>query len=225
MKNNIRVMVVEDHPEYREVLEIALGKEPDMEIIGEFGTTERALRSLQDMSTRQVPDIILLDLNLPGMSGIEAIPYFTSTIPDARIIILTQSNQEADVLTAMSLGAAGYLLKSSTVAKITDGIRSVMAGGAPIDANVAKYILATLKNTRCEKKDTPMLSEREMEILTLLAKGLSKKEIAGQLGIGVSTVVTHVSRVYEKLNVVNAPSAIDKAHNLGLFRSIREPKA
>ncbi|WP_372808694.1 response regulator [Pontiella sp.] len=221
MKKNIRVMVVEDHPEYREVLEIALRKEPDMEIVGEFGTTERALRSLQDMSTRQVPDIILLDLNLPGMSGIEAIPFFANTIPDARIIILTQSNQEADVLTAMSLGAAGYLLKSSTVAKITDGIRSVMAGGAPIDANVAKYILATLKNTMSEKSDTPSLSDREMEILTLLAKGLSKKEIADQLGIGVSTVVTHVSRVYEKLNVVNAPSAIDKAHNLGLFRSHR----
>jgi DNA-binding NarL/FixJ family response regulator len=217
MKKNIRVMVVEDHPEYREVIGLALKKESDLELISEFGTTERALRSLQDMSTRQVPDIILLDLNLPGMSGLNAIPYFGKSIPDAKIIILSQSDQEADVLQAISLGAAGYLLKSSTVAKITEGIRSVMEGGAPIDASVAKYILNTLKNAPAKTGETPTLSEREMEILTLLAKGHSKKEIADQLDIGVSTVVTHVSHIYEKLNVVNAPSAIDQAHRLGLF--------
>jgi DNA-binding NarL/FixJ family response regulator len=219
MKKTIRVMVVEDHPEYREVIGLALKKESDLELISEFGTTERALRSLQDMSTRQVPDIILLDLNLPGMSGLNAIPYFGKSIPDAKIIILSQSDQEADVLQAISLGAAGYLLKSSTVAKITDGIRSVMEGGAPLDANVAKYILNTLKNQPPKTVANPMLSDREMEILTLLAKGQSKKEIASELGIGVSTVVTHVSHIYEKLNVVNAPSAIDQAHILGLFPS------
>jgi DNA-binding NarL/FixJ family response regulator len=217
MKKNIRVMVVEDHPEYREVIGLALRKETDMEMISEFGTAERALRSLQDMSTRQVPNIILLDLNLPGMSGLDAIPYFGKSIPDAKIIILSQSDQEADVLQAISLGAAGYLLKSSTVAKITEGIRSVMEGGAPIDAGVAKYILNTLKNTPAKTGETPTLSEREMEILTLLATGQSKKEIANALGIGVSTVVTHVSHIYEKLNVVNAPSAIDQAHRLGFF--------
>ena len=93
-----------------------------------------------------------------------------------------------------------------------------MEGGAPIDAGVANYILNTLKATSLGKETDPMLSDREMEILTLLAKGRSKKEIADQLGIGVSTVVTHVSHIYEKLNVVNAPSAIDQAHIRGLFR-------
>ncbi|MDF7825589.1 response regulator transcription factor [Pontiellaceae bacterium B12227] len=219
MKKNIQVMMVEDHPEYREVIEIALQKASGIELISEFGTAERALRSLQDMSTRQEPDIILLDLNLPGMSGLDAIPYFSKTIPESRIIILSQSNQEADVLQAITLGAAGYLLKSSTVKTITDAISTVMEGGAPIDAGVAKYILATLKAPPQKEESFPPLSDREMEILTLVAKGHLKKEIAELLGISVYTVVTHTGHIYQKLNVANAPSAIDKAHTLGLFRN------
>ncbi|MDF7799345.1 response regulator transcription factor [Pontiellaceae bacterium B1224] len=218
MKTNIRVMMVEDHPEYREVIEIALQKASGIELISEFGTAERALRSLQEMETRKEPDIILLDLNLPGMSGLDAIPYFSSTVPDAKIIILSQSNQEGDVLKAITLGATGYLLKSSTVKTITDGIRTVMEGGAPIDASVAKYILATLKTQPQNKEVLPALSDREMEILALVAKGHLKKEIAQMLGISVYTVVTHTGHIYQKLNVANAPSAIDKAHNLGLFK-------
>lgn len=218
MKKNIRVMMVEDHPEYREVIEIALHKASGIELISEFGTAERALRSLQEMETRKEPNVILLDLNLPGMSGLEAIPYFSKTIPDSKIIILSQSNQEADVLQAITLGAAGYLLKSSTVTQITEGIRTVMEGGAPIDAGVAKYILATLKAPPQKKESLPALSDREMEILTLIAKGHLKKEIAEMLGISVYTVVTHAGHIYQKLNVANAPSAIDKAHTLGLFR-------
>jgi DNA-binding NarL/FixJ family response regulator len=221
MKKNIRVMMVEDHPEYREVIEIALAKAPGIELVSEFGTTERALRSLQDMSTRIEPDIILLDLNLPGMSGLDAIPYFASTVPDAKIIILSQSNQEADVLKAITLGATGYLLKSSTVKTITDGIATVMEGGAPIDSGVAKYILATLKAPPHKEESLPALSDREMEILTLVAKGHLKKEIGEMLGISVYTVVTHTGHIYQKLNVANAPSAIDKAHTLGLFKNKR----
>ena len=145
MKKRIRIILVEDHPEYRDVIEIALSKEPDLELVGEFGTAEAALRSLEDSATRQEADIILLDLNLPGISGIEAIPFFTATIPKVKIIVLTQSDREADVLEAISLGAGGYLLKSSTVASITEGIRSMMDGGAPIDSGIANYILKTLK--------------------------------------------------------------------------------
>jgi len=217
MSKNIQIMVIEDHPEYREVIGLALLKETNMELISEFGTAERALRSLQDMSTRQEPDIILLDLNLPGISGIEAIPFFMSTLPNTKIIVLTQSNQEADVLEAITKGAAGYLLKSSTVSKITEAIQSVMEGGAPIDTGVAKYILASLKSAPVRRTADPMLSDREMQILTLLAKGHSKKEISSELGIGVSTVVTHVSHIYQKLKVQNAPAAVNRAHRLGLF--------
>jgi DNA-binding NarL/FixJ family response regulator len=218
MKKPITILLVEDHPEYREVIEIALTKDPDLQLVSQFGTAEMALRSVQERTGTHKPDIILLDLNLPGMSGLDAIPWFQKYTPDSQIIVLTQSDIKADVLQAIRLGASGYLLKSSTVDTITNSIRSVMDGGAPIDAGVAKYILSTLKNSLPKQSPPPTLSAREMEILTLLAEGLAKKEIASRLKIGESTVVTHVSHIYEKLNALNAPGAIHKAHTLGLFR-------
>jgi len=219
MKRMIRVMLIEDHPEYREVLAVALEKAPDMNLTGQFGAAERALRSLQDRHKHNEPDIILLDLNLPGMNGLDAIPLFTAASPNAKIIILTQSDKEAEVLKAISLGAAGYLLKSSTVGQILDGIRTVRDGGAPLDAGVARFILNTLQTKLPKGKVEEVLSERETEILTMLAEGLQKKEIADRLKIGTTTVVTHVNHIYQKLNVGNAASAINKAHRLGLFPS------
>jgi len=210
-------MLVEDSPEYREVVELALARERGMELTCQFGTVEMAWRALQDHRKRAKPDVILLDLRLPGMDGLDAIPFFREDIPDARIIVLTQSDREADVLRAIRLGAAGYLLKSSRVKQITEGIRTVMEGGASLDAGVARFILRTLQGRLPEREVERPLSEREMEILTLLAQGLVKKEIADRLGIGVSTVVTHVAHVYEKLDATNAPAAVDRAHRLGLF--------
>ena len=108
MKRKIKIMLVEDNPEYRRVLDIAIKRDPDMELVSQVGTAERALRSFQVMSTRIVPDIILLDLNLPGMSGLEALPHFAQAVPDTHIIVLTQSDREDDVLHSISLGAKGY---------------------------------------------------------------------------------------------------------------------
>lgn len=217
MERSIKVMLVEDNPEYRDVINLALEDEVDIELTSQFGTSEIALRSLQDMSTRKVPDLVLLDLRLPGMDGLDSLPYFRSALPDAKIIILTQSDDEADVLRAISRGASGYLLKSSTVAQITEGIRTVMDGGAPLDSGVARFILDTLQTNLPKGEIENVLTPRELEILTLLGEGLVKKEIADQLDISYTTVDTHVAHIYEKLEVRNAPSAINKAHRLGLF--------
>ncbi|MDF7800426.1 response regulator transcription factor [Pontiellaceae bacterium B1224] len=217
MKRKIRVMLVEDNPEYRNVIDLALEDEKDIELISQFGTSEIALRSLQDMSTRKVPDLVLLDLRLPGMDGLDSLPYFRTALPDAKIMILTQSDDEADVLRAISRGASGYLLKSSTLDQITEGIYSIIAGGASLDSGVARFILETLKTNLPKGEIDNILTPRELEILTLLGEGLVKKEIADQLSISYTTVDTHVAHVYEKLEVRNAPSAINKAHRLGLF--------
>jgi len=219
MNDKIGVMLVEDHPEYREAIELALEKDPALELTGQFGTAERALRSLKNAKGPSVPDVILLDLNLPGMSGLEALPLFSAARASARIIILTQSDREADVLKAITLGAAGYLLKSATLKQITHGIQSVHSGGASLDAKVAQFILKTLKTKLPRSQMEQVLTEREMDVLTLLAEGLVKKEIADRLCISTTTVVTHVSHIYEKLNVTNAPSAVNKAHCLGIFPS------
>lgn len=217
MKTKIKVMLVEDHPGYREVITRALKNEKQIELISQFGTAEIALRSLQDMTTRKVPDLILLDLNLPGLSGIEALPFFKQTIPDAKIIILTQSDKESDILNAISQGAKGYLLKSSTANHIRESIKTVIAGGASLDPGVATFILNTMSGRPQKVTLEKDLSEREMEVLELLGEGLVKKEIASELNISVTTVADHVRHIYEKLEVQNAPSAVNKAHRLGLF--------
>jgi two-component system nitrate/nitrite response regulator NarL len=222
MKKKIHIIIVEDHRAYREVVEMALAREPDMELNGQFSTAEAALQGLQQDHRLKGTDIVLLDINLPAMSGLDALPLISKTCPGAKIIVLTQSDREADVLKAISLGASGYLLKSASRREISDGIRTVMAGGASLDVSVAKLILKTLRTHLPQTMAEPMLSKRELEIMTLLAEGLSKKEIAGKLDISATTVVTYIERIYEKLNVTSAPAAVNKAHRFGLFQPNRE---
>jgi DNA-binding NarL/FixJ family response regulator len=213
------VMLVEDSPEYRDVVEIAIKKDPNLELAGKFGAAEIALRSLQDLTSDRAPDIVLLDLNLPGMSGLDSIPWFKKYAPKTKIIILSQSDKKEDILQAIRHGAAGYLLKSSTISQIKEGIHSVMAGDNPLDAGVAKHIINNLKVQPAQDATRQALSDREFEILSMLAEGLVKKEIGDLLHIGYGTVATHIRHIYEKLSVTNAPAAVHKAHRLGLFPS------
>lgn len=218
MNESISIMLVEDHPQYRNVIKMALGAEPDMLLCGLFGAAESALRSLEDETT-EVPDIILLDLNLPGQNGLDAMPSFSTAAPNARIIVLTQSNSEADVLQAIQQGAAGYLLKSSTVQQIKNGIRTVMEGGASLDWSVAHFILEKMNTKKASRIELEKpLSNRELEILTLLSEGLVKKEIGDKLAISYSSVATYIRRIYEKLCVLNAAAAVAKAYKIGIFR-------
>lgn len=153
------------------------------------------------------------------MSGLESLPHFREALPDTPIIVLTQSDHETDVLTAISQGAAGYLLKSSTLEKLTEGVRTVMSGGAALDASIASFILKTLQTKLAPQEVNQVLTPRELEILSLLSDGLVKKQIAGRLDISFATVDTHIRHIYEKLDVTNAPAAVRKAFNLGLFKA------
>lgn len=217
MIDSIGVMLVEDSPEYRDVIRLALAEETGIELTSQFGTAEIAIRTLQDPASRIAPDLILLDVRLPGMDGITAIPGFLDCSPNSKIIVLTQSNQERDVLRAIAAGASGYLLKSATLSDLTTGIRTVINGGATLDPGVARFVLQTLQKKLPDDQREGLLSKRELEILALLAEGLVKKEIAKRLDIGYTTVDTHVSRIYLKLRVSNAPSAVNQAHRLNLF--------
>ena len=215
MNSKTRIMLIEDHPKYRKVIEMALKNEEDMLLGSTFGAAEVALRNIKEGKNN--PDLILLDLNLPGISGLEAIPLIKALIPGTKIIILTQSDHEADVLTTIQQGADGYLLKKSTVSQIKDAIRTVVAGGASLDGNVAQFILQQLQKKKSKTQTTKPLSERELEILTLLSEGLLKKEISEQLDISYGSVATYIRRIYEKLNVLNAAQAVSKAYKLGLL--------
>lgn len=217
MKKTISIMLVEDHVGYREVLEQAISLEPSFDLLSQFGTAEIALRSLQNKGTATTPDLILLDLNLPGMSGLEAIPWIKEYSAKTEIIVLTQSDKESDVLNAIAQGASGYLLKSATVNQIKEAIHIVTEGGASLDPSVARFILERMKSRPVKEKPEKSLSDRELEILTLLAEGHVKKLIADKLEISVTTVAYHVKHIYEKLNVMNAPAAINQAHRMGIL--------
>ncbi len=214
---NHKIIIVEDNPGYREMLSEIVQLQEGIHLINQFGTAEGALNSTQNAPLNETPDLVLLDLNLPGMSGLASIPFFKTYIPKAQIIVLTQSNREADIVEAISKGAKGYLLKSSTAADIRSAIKAVLSGGATLDPSVAQHILKLIpKKSHKDDLEIP-LSDRELEVLELLANGLQKKEIADRLSISVTTVADHVRRIYYKLEVPNAPSAIHQAHKLGLF--------
>ncbi|MDA7933013.1 response regulator transcription factor [Mariniblastus sp.] len=217
MNKKTKVMLVEDHPEYREVINLALKDESDIELISQVGSAERALQILQNQLDDNVPDLILLDLNLPGKPGLDALPLLRSCCPKTRIIVLTQSNNESDLLRAVQSGASGYLLKSSTVDQIVEAIRTVAEGGALFGSGVAKYIMSKLQSRLPSNDLQDALSQREMEVLTLLGEGKLKKEIAIHLDITISTVATYIRRIYEKLNVQNAPAAITQAYRAGIL--------
>lgn len=219
IKEPIHVMLVEDHPGYTEVITRALLRHSEIELNHKFGTSEMALRSLQNSSFKPVPDVILLDLNLPGISGIESIPWFQDYTPKSKIIILSQSEKPEDILAAIRLGVSGYLVKTATIPEIINGILTTYKGGASLGPLVAKHVLDTIyKQNNVASGPEKELSKREMEVLTLLGEGLVKKEIADQLNISVNTVVYHIRHIYEKLHVVNAAAAIKTAYTMGLFQ-------
>lgn len=215
MTKKTKIMLVEDNVAYRKGISCALDDQPDMILISQFGTAEIALRELQSGSVQ--PDLVLLDLNLPGMSGMEAINWFLKYSPHIKIIILTQSDRQADVLYCIAQGANGYLLKSASTTQIKEGIRTVMEGGATLDSSVAQFIINTLKKKLPKKEHAGLLSVREFEILNLLATGMVKKEISAKLDISTFTVASHVRHIYEKFDVKNAPAAISKAYRAGIL--------
>lgn len=219
MSKVIQVILIEDNPDYSDVVRLALKTETDICLADRFGSAEIAIQKMQSSSTCTSPDVILLDLRLPGMDGLESLPHILKAAPSARAIVLTQSSQEQDVLQAISQGAAGYLLKSANVNQLIESIRMVVDGGAPLDASVARFIIQTLQDKLPKDGIKRLLSERELQVLTLLAEGLVKKEIAASLNIGYSTVDTHVGRIYAKLKVNNAPAAVNEAHRQQLFRN------
>lgn len=202
------------HTEYRESLELVLSTTKDIVLAHQFGTADQCLHVLEHDAPNPMPD-----LNLPGLNGIDALPLLKKHTQETPIIVLTQSDREADVLAAISAGASGYLLKSSTGDQLINGIRGGLKGEAPIDPKVALFIVNTLRNGPQKTERQSTLSEREIAVLSLLGEGLVKKEIANRLEISTHTVDNYMRRIYEKLQVPNAPAAIHKAHKSGLFSS------
>ena len=202
------VVVIEDNKLFRKTLVDFINQRSEMSCINDFISCEDAIEKMK--SNELDPSIILLDIGLPGMNGIEAIPILKSISPSAKIIMLTIQDDNESIFNAICNGASGYLLKDSSSDKIINAVKEVLDGGAPMNSSIAFKVLEMFKNFVPEKKDYN-LSSREIEILQLLVEGLPKKLIADKLSISYHTVDSHLRKIYEKLKVHSASSAVAKA--------------
>ncbi len=213
----IKIMIIEDNPAYRKGIGRAVEKTDGMEMTQSFGTAAMALQKAAAFAKHELPNLVLLDLNLPGLSGLDALPRLKQALPEAQVIILTQSDRQDDVLRAIELGAAGYLLKSSSIPQLLDGIRTVHRGGATLDPGLAGLIMKSLKKRKPSAAPGIELSKREFEVLTLIAAGEVQKQIADRLGLSIYTVGEYIANIYKKLNVHNAPAAVAEAYKTGIL--------
>ena len=187
----IRVLIVDDHPLFRDGLAGLLATVPDVEVVGSVGDGDQAVQH----ALRLTPDVVLMDLNLPGVPGLEAIRRIAAGAPEIAVLVVTMVDDDRTVLTALQVGARGYLLKGAAQEDVLAAIRSVAAGGAVFGAGVARRMLSGRQTSPAG------LTPREAEVLALLGQGRSNAEIAQELGISLKTVQNHVSQVIAKLQV------------------------
>ena len=203
-----RVLVVDDHPVVREGLVSVLEDQPGIEVVGSLDSAERAVAQVG----RLRPDIVLLDLELPGMDGVTAIPELLRASPASGVIVFTAYDTEERVLGAIRAGARGYLLKGASGQEIAAAIRTVESGGSHLAPRVASTVLAELG-----RPARPALSDREHEVLRLVADGLPTKQIARSLGITERTVKFHVASLMRKLDADNRAQMVAVAAQRGLL--------
>jgi DNA-binding NarL/FixJ family response regulator len=203
-------MVADDHPVVRQGLVSVLGDEDDLEVVGEAGSGREAVALAQ----RLQPDVVLLDLEMPDLDGVEAIPQLLAARPGVGVLVFTAYDTDERVLGAVRAGARGYLLKGASADEIARGIRTVHGGGSYLEPRVASKLLAEVKSPRPKGSG---LSEREREVLRLVAEGLPTKQIALSLSISERTVKFHVNSIFHKLGADNRAQAVALAAQRGLL--------
>ena len=204
--------IVEDHTSFRRTLVRVLNAETGFQCTRDFDSCGKLLAAL---SPPDAPDLLLLDVGLPGMSGLDGIRLIRERSPKMLIIILTVFEDDDKVFQAICAGASGYLLKTSSAADITQAVHDALAGGSPMNPRIARRVLQMFSKFAPKQGDYG-LSEREKEILQLMTTGLIKKEIADRLALSIHTVDTYLRRIYEKLQVNTRTGAVGKALREGL---------
>lgn len=201
----INVAIIEDLASYRNALEVLLNGSVGFQCCGAFDSAEAALKLLPELR----PDVALVDIHLPCMSGIELVKCFREISSDTLCMMCTAYDEDEDVFQALQAGAHGYILKSTPPAKILEAIQELTNGGSPMSNEIARKVVMTFQHSSAAKADFD-ITKREKEILQLLSKGLLYKEIASQLFISMDTVRRHCFNIYTKLHVKNKTEAINK---------------
>ncbi len=202
----LSVLLFEDNPLLRESISSLVALKEDLRMAGAFENVLSAKEHVIELT----PDLILMDIDMPGMSGIEAVKQIRKFNPNVPIIMLTVFDDNAHVLDAIRAGASGYLLKKYLSTKLFDSIDEVLAGGAPMSPSIARMVITSMHKSTANPYQ---LTQREQEILTLLSQGNSYKIIAAQSEISLDTVRTHIKKIYEKLQVRSQTEAVSKAIN------------
>jgi DNA-binding NarL/FixJ family response regulator len=206
----IRVLVVDDHALFRRGLQMVLGAEDDIEVVGEASDGTEALK----VAAETTPDIVLMDVRMPRRGGIDATMAIKDAVPSAKIIMLTISDEEGDLFDAIKAGAMGYLLKEISIEEVASAVRAVFTGQSLISPSMASKLLtefATMvrkDDDRQQQVPTPRLTDREMEVLKLVAKGMNNRDIAKKLFISENTVKNHIRNILEKLQLHSRMEAV-----------------
>ena len=211
-RKTIRLLIADDHTIVRKGLKVLLATEPDMQVVGEADNGVEAVEKASALK----PDVILMDLVMPKMDGIEATRTITASLPGARILVLTSFAADDKVFPAVKAGALGYLLKDSSPEELLEAIRKVHRGEPSLEPSIARKVLQELSNPGQGKPTTDPLTEREMEVLRLIAQGMSNKEIAAAIFVAEWTVRSHVSNILAKLQLASRTQAALYALRSGL---------
>jgi DNA-binding NarL/FixJ family response regulator len=203
---SIAISIVEDQRDMRESLVEWLGNAPGLRCVGAHASAEEALRDIPGEN----PDVVLMDINLTGMNGIQCVSRLKERLPKTQVLMLTTYEEGDTIFDSLRAGANGYLLKNMPREELVSAVEQVHAGGAPMSLQIARKVINHFHRSKKPSSDLAQLTARELEILKQLAKGYMYKEIAEHLGISMSTVRTHVSAVYEKLHVQSRTEAAMK---------------
>ena len=202
----VRIVIVEDDDWLRGNLEQEIGQAPGFKVLLTFSTAESALAGIPALR----PDVVLMDINLPGMNGIECMRQLKSTCPDPQVLMLTVYEESEQIFNSLLAGASGYLLKRTPTPQIIESIRQVRAGGSPMTANIARKVVQYFNRMGNRASECDRLSPREREVLELLARGDAYKQIAEKLGVSLETVRMNVKNLYTKLHVHSRGEAVAK---------------
>jgi DNA-binding NarL/FixJ family response regulator len=205
----IRVLVVDDHPVFRDGLAALLGSLPDIDVVALAGDGNQAIDTARNVPT----DVVLMDLNMPTMSGVDATARIVALPNPPAVLVLTMVDDDDTVVAAMRAGARGYLLKGASGDEIAAAVRTVAAGGAVFGAGVAAQVLSLTTVTPGHRTDSSGLTDREREVLDLLAGGASNAEIARTLNLSIKTIQNNVSRILDKLQLADRTQAALHARN------------
>ncbi|MBR8740435.1 response regulator transcription factor [Nocardiopsis sp. MG754419] len=207
----IRVLLVDDHPVVREGIRGMLSTEPDLDIVGEAGSGPEAVTRVSSVA----PDVVLMDLRMPGGDGVEATERIRAEHPGVHVLVLTTYDTDTDILRAVEAGATGYLLKDTPRAELAEAVRSAARGETVLSGRLAGKLLTRVRTS--PEPGRPTLSPREVEVLRLAADGHTNAAIGRTLNISATTVKTHLMRVYEKLGVGDRTAAVSQAMRRGLL--------